>query len=109
MKIEDLENIIKKANYSCNVEKESNKEVSAPASTYEHRDLFGQPIKKKAEEKPEEGKEEEADEADSDNPKGLPERPTNSNKEGDSADTDKIDVPAQSNDAVTGTGEGSEY
>jgi len=109
MKIEDLEEIIKKANYSCNVEKESNNETSAPAATYEHKDLFGQPIKKKAEEKPEEGKKEKAEEADSDNPKGLPERPNNSNKEGDSAETDKIDVPPQSNDAVTGTGDGAEY
>ena len=109
MNIEDLEKIVKKANYSCKVEKESNDEVSAPASTYEHKDLFGQAIKKEAEEKSEEGKEEEAEEADSDNPKGLPERPNNSNEEGDSADTDKVEVPAQSNDAVTGTGDGPEY
>jgi len=106
MNIKELENIVKKANYSCDVEKQSNEE-STPAAEFEHKDLFGYPTKKADhEDKPEKAKpSEDADGA----PKGLPERKNNANEDGDEAETEKIDTPAQSNDAVTGTGDGKEY
>mgnify|MGYP000388954312 CR=1 FL=1 len=107
MNIKELEDIVKKANYTCDVEKQSNKEESAPATEFEHKDLFGYPTKKAdSEDKPAKAKpSEDPDGA----PKGLPERKNNSNEDGDKADTEKIDTPAQSNDAVTGTGDGKEY
>lgn len=69
-------------------------------------DLFGQPIKEsEMDSKKEKAK---ASPDASDNPKGLPARPNNSNEKEAEADTAEIKVPTQSNDAVTGTGDGPE-
>ena len=109
MNIKELEEIVKKANYSCSVDKSSNKEEASPASGFKHKDLFGYPTKKAKEDMKDKSKKvkptEDADGA----PKGLPDCADNSNECGDKADTEKIDVPSQSNDAVTGSGEGKEY
>ncbi len=69
-------------------------------------DLFGQPVKESdMDNKKEKAK---ASPDASDNPKGLPARPNNSNEKEAEADTAEIKVPTQSNDAVTGTGDGPE-
>ena len=69
-------------------------------------DLFGQPIKEsEMDPKKEKAK---ASPDPSDNPKGLPARPNNSDEKEAEADTAEIKVPTQSNDAVTGTGDGPE-
>lgn len=68
-------------------------------------DLFGQPIKESMDDKKQKAK---ASPDASDNPKGLPARPNNSNEKEAESDTSEIKVPTQSNDAVTGTGDGPE-
>tara|TARA_Y100001972_G_scaffold126606_1_gene180832 strand:- start:1643 stop:2242 length:600 start_codon:yes stop_codon:yes gene_type:complete len=68
-------------------------------------DLFGQPIKESMDDKKQKAK---ASPDASDNPKGLPARPNNSDEKEAEADTADIKVPTQSNDAVTGTGDGPE-
>jgi len=69
------------------------------------KDLFGNPTSESTEDTTQKAK---ASPDSNDNPKGLPKRPSNSNEKESQADTDSIKVPEQSNDAVTGNGDGSE-
>lgn len=105
MEINKFKEIVKKASVQCDVVQDK-EEKSSPASNYDHKDLFRNPVKKANNDS---GKEVKSKEDPDNSPKGLPERPTNTDAEGDTSDTGKIEVPDQSEDAVTGNGDGAEY
>jgi hypothetical protein len=125
MKLKELASIIKKAS-NCtgkSAEKENKGDKKAEKCAYPKcdcegtckitgdkieksaTDLFGQPVKESMDDKKQTAK---ASPDASDNPKGLPARPNNSNEKEAEADTADIKVPDQSNDAVTGNGDGPE-
>lgn len=69
------------------------------------KDLFGNPTSEMVEDTTQKAK---ASPDSNDSPKGLPKRPSNANDKEADADTKEIKVPTQSNDAVTGNGDGPE-
>lgn len=121
MKITELAKLVKKAG-NCNsklANKDTSKEKCAhPVCDCEGKckvtgdkieksakDLFGNPTSEMVEDSTQKAK---ASPDSNDSPKGLPKRPSNANDKEADADTKEIKVPAQSNDAVTGTGDGPE-